>query len=221
MRTLSIEEARAFYDKFGRKQDRQAFYEAPALEALRANLDLSGARSVFEFGCGTGRFAAELLRVALSPDARYLGVDVSATMLRIASERLAPFAPRATVLPADGAPRFPVADASVDRVISTYVLDLLPEASIREALGEARRVLGTGGSMGLVGITAGTTPLSRVVMGAWSRISVRRPRWVGGCRPLDLAGLLGTAWRIRFRRVVVAWGIASEVLVASPQAGPR
>ena len=50
-RTLDLEQARAFYDRFGARQDRQAFYE-DAFER---------ARGVPEFGCGTGRFAEVLV----------------------------------------------------------------------------------------------------------------------------------------------------------------
>lgn len=217
-RTLTVEEARSFYDRFGGKQDRQAFYEAAALQALADNGDFGAARSVFELGCGTGRFAAQLLRDRLAPDATYLGIDLSATMVRLASERLASFGPRARAVPASGDVRFPLQDASVDRVLSTYVLDLLPEDAIRRALSEARRVLRPGGLACFAGITHGTTPASRVLMSAWQRLFDRKPDWLGGCRPLALARLLGPDWRIRTHRVVVAWAIASEVLVAAPVA---
>jgi hypothetical protein len=56
MRMLSHEEARAFYDWFGARQDSQRFYEDPALCDLLGHADFGEARSVFEFGCGTGRF---------------------------------------------------------------------------------------------------------------------------------------------------------------------
>ncbi len=220
MRTLTPDEARTFYDRFGTKQDRQAFYEAAALEALVANSDFGTARSVLEFGCGTGRFAREILERRLPPTARYLGVDLSSTMVRLASERLSPFADRASVLPASGDPVLPATDGSIDRFVSTYVLDLLPEAGVRRVLGEARRVLRPGGLLCLAGIAPGTTPLSRFVMGTWRRIFDVNPAWVGGCRPTRLTEyVLPEQWDIRFRSVVVAWGVASEVLVAAPR-GP-
>lgn len=215
MRTLSAEEARTFYDRFGSKQDRQAFYEAPALERLVANSDFGAARSVFEFGCGTGRFAEELLRHHLPSDARYAGVDISTTMIDLASRRLAALGTRASVLRAGAAVRFPVEDASVDRVVSSYVLDLLPEERIREMLAESARVLRPGGLACLVGLTSGTTVASRALMAAWTGLFRVNPAWVGGCRPLELARMLEPRWRIVFREVVVAWAIPSEVTVAA------
>lgn len=221
MRTLGIDEARDFYDRFGTKQDRQSFYEAPALDALVAHAALGEARSVFELGCGTGRLAEMLLRKHLPPDTRYLGVDISSTMIALASRRLAPFAPRACVRQVAGDPRIPIGTGSVDRVISTYVLDLLPEPAIREVLSEARRVLVPGGLLCVAGITHGSTAASRAVMGAWQWLFARKPAWLGGCRPLVLEDFLSRGWEIRFHRTLAAFGIASEVVVAraAPQTG--
>jgi ubiquinone/menaquinone biosynthesis C-methylase UbiE len=223
LRTLTAEEARAFYDRFGAKQDSQAFYEATALNELIANGHFRSARSVFEFGCGTGRFAFELLQHQLPTDSVYHGVDISSTMVEIARARLAPFAARATASLAGAQPIIPLADASVDRVVATYVLDLLPDPAVRQVLAEAERVLRSGGMLCVAGITHGVDPLSRVVMGAWQWLFARNPMWVGGCRPTNLTDhLRGAQWRICFHDVVVAWGVASEVLVASPMAeSPR
>jgi ubiquinone/menaquinone biosynthesis C-methylase UbiE len=217
MRTLTPEEAKAFYDRFGKKQDSQAFYEARALNELLANGAFNEARSVFEFGCGTGRLALELLQHQLPSGSTYRGTDISETMIALAAQRLRQFGERAVVALATGDPCFPLDDSSVDRVVSTYVLDLLPEAALSRALLESGRVLRPEGLLCLAGITSGTTPVSRVVMGAWQRLFALNPAWVGGCRPTGLAKYLSAAgWRIRHRNVVVAWGIASEVLVAGP-----
>jgi SAM-dependent methyltransferase len=216
VRTLTPEEIRSFYDGFGAKQDSQLFYERPALDALIAHAELGRAESVLELGCGTGRFARELLDDQLAPTCRYLGVDVSGTMVRLATERLAPYSARASARLASGEPKPPAADASVDRVISTYVLDLLPHEVATRLVADAARALRPGGLLCLAGITDGTTVLSRVVMGAWKLLFALRPSWVGGCRPIRLVELLpAERWEIRFHDTVVAWGMASEVVVAS------
>ncbi len=214
-RTLTHEEAKAFYDGFGFKQDQQAFYEEVALQALLANASLDNARSVVEFGCGTGRLALELLH-RLPDDARYLGTDISSTMIAIAGERLASYDSRATVVLAGGPPVLPVEDASVDRVVSTYVFDLLSEDGRKQFLAEAARVLRPGGLLCLAGITNGKSPISRAVMSGWQWVFALNPRWVGGCRPTRTAGYLSEeSWQIRYHHVFVSWGIASEVVVAS------
>jgi ubiquinone/menaquinone biosynthesis C-methylase UbiE len=97
---------------------------------------------VFEFGCGTGRFADRLLSRELPPDARYAGVDLSSTMVDLATRRLARFGERSQVTLTEGDVRFPFPDASFDRVVATYVLDILGEERIRELLLEAHRLPG-------------------------------------------------------------------------------
>jgi ubiquinone/menaquinone biosynthesis C-methylase UbiE len=218
MRTLSQSEARQYYDRFGKKQDLQACYEAPAVQNLIAGGEFGSAESVFEFGCGTGRIACDLLRDHLRPDARYVGVDISRSMLAIASDRLQPFRSRAFVVMASSS--FPIRNTSVDRVMSTYVLDLLSDETARDVVAEARRVLRPGGLLCVAGLTYGVTAVSRVVSRVWQALFSMSPALVGGCRPSTVTRLLlGTDWTIRSRRVVVAWGIASEVVIASRTSG--
>jgi ubiquinone/menaquinone biosynthesis C-methylase UbiE len=214
---LTRQEAKAFYDRFGAKQDKQAFYEDPALEDLIAHGAFEQARSVFEFGCGTGRFAERLLDRHLPADAVYHGIDISDTMVGLARERLRRFGDRATVVRSDGSPATGAAPASVDAFVSTYVLDLLPEDDIRGVLAEARRVLKPAGRLCVVSCTWGRVGVSRVVSWLWGRVHTLRPSLVGGCRPLCVSDYLrGETWLIRHVNVVVAYGIPSEMVIASP-----
>jgi ubiquinone/menaquinone biosynthesis C-methylase UbiE len=189
--------------------------------ALCAHLDLGAAKRVVEFGCGTGRLAAELLEGQLPPDARYLGLDVSATMVELTRGRVARFGDRVEIRQTDGAPRVDAPDASFDRFLSAYVLDLLSEADVAAVLAEAHRVLAPGGRLGLVGLTRGTSRLSRGITRLWETVHRWNPAWVGGCRPLSLRGFVDDdAWRTIHHEVVEPWGIASEVLVAERRAAP-
>ena len=176
---LSPSEAKTFYDRFGKKQDSQGFYEDPATDDLLAHADFGQAGRVFEFGCGTGRLAEKLLTAHLSATARYTGCDLSSTMVGLATKRLAAYEERAQVIQSDGAIRFPVPDRSVDRVVSAYVLDLLSESDIKAFFLEAHRVLDTGGRVCLVSLTRGTTLLSRLVTGVWQSIFRVRASLVG------------------------------------------
>ncbi len=215
-RFLSHAEARAFYDRFGRKQDWQRFYEGPALRALWGHADFEHAQAVFELGCGTGAFAAELLREHLPPEATYLGVDVSGTMVALARERLAEFGGRAEVRQTGGGLRFDLPEGSCDRFVATYVLDLLPPGDIRLVLDEARRLLRPAGRLCIVSLGFGCTPASRAVIGIWERLRRGNPARVGGCRPLRVRDYLEPArWRVDHDQVLSAWGLPSAVLVAS------
>ncbi len=213
---LSHEAARAFYDRLGAGQDTQRFFEDPATRDLVQHAEFHRAERVLEFGCGTGRFARELLTDHLPPGACYQGLDQSSTMVRLARERLASFGTRATVEQCEGSPRFDVAPGSLDRIVSNYVLDLLSENDMRLFIAQAERALAPEGRLCLVSLTRGTTLLSRLFIWGWERIHALSPRWVGGCRPIEILDLLpDTRWRIEHLNVVTALGMPSEVVVAS------
>ena len=215
MKMLSHAEARAVYDRFGARQDRQSFYEDEALADLLAHLALNEAQAVFEFGCGTGRLAKTLLDDYLPTTARYLGIDSSTTMVRLAEERIAPFGARAKILHTDGTMQFAVAANSFDRFVSTYVLDLLSEEDIAALLAEAQHILRPGGLLGVAGLTHGNTLVSRLVEKIWVGVHTLRPTLVGGCRPISLLKYLGgSAWQIRHQRHITSVGISSEVVIA-------
>lgn len=215
-REFTAADAERFYDRFGAKQDLQ-FYENPALENLLAHADFEHASNAFELGCGTGRLAERLLRERLPPTARYVGVDISTTMTRLAEQRLARWSDRSVIRRSDGAARQPDADRRFDRFVATYVLDLLPEPKIREVLNEALRLLTDEGSLCIVGLTEGRGPISRALCAAWKGVHALSPRLVGGCRPLRVQQLLDRgAWRIGHSEVVSSWGVCSEIVVAHP-----
>jgi len=214
-RTLSHDEARRFYDRFGARQDAQAFYERPALERLIAHSSLGEARSVVEFGCGTGRLAAELLAHHLGPDCLYLGLDLSATMVGLARARVASFGARAEIRHTEGELQIEAPDGAFDRFVSSYVLDLLPEGEIRTLLEGAHRVLEPGGRLAIASLTHGEGRLTRAVSSAWEGIHRLRPALLGGCRPIALQAYLPErGWKLRHRSVVSPWALSSEIVVA-------
>jgi SAM-dependent methyltransferase len=215
-RTLTHGEAKRFYDAFGRKQDWQRIYEDPAIARLLRHAGFEEATSVVEFGCGTGRLAERLLAERLSDRATYLGVDVSDTMVRLASSRLERFGARARVQRGEGLPHLPVADHGADRFLSTYVLDLLSEDDIRTTLREAHRALAPAGRLCLASLTDGRGLASRLVGALWVRVHALRPQIVGGCRPVQLQRFLGPEWRILHDSSLCTLGLCTEVLVAAP-----
>lgn len=211
---LSHDEARAFYDRFGARQDKQAFYEDAALDRLIAHGRFEEAHAVFEFGCGTGRLAERLLARHLPQSAAFTALDSSPTMVDLATERLRSWP--ATVLVGDGRMVVPAADGAFDRFVATYVLDLLSEVDGRALIAEAHRTLEPGGLLCVAGITHGTGVLSIPIMGLWRAVAGLAPRLVGGCRPQRAERLLlEDRWRIDHHSIVTAWGVASEVLVAA------
>ena len=215
MKTLSRDEARRTYDRIGRRQDSQAFYEDSAIDLIVRHGEFGTARRVFEFGCGTGRLAERLFSEQLDESAQYRAIDISPTMVALSKGRLAKYAPRASVELSDGGPPVGEPTGAYDRFVSTYVLDLLSEDDIILVLREAHRILDARGLLCLCGLSTGTGLASRSLVGIWSAIHRLRPALVGGCRPLELETSLSPAeWRIRFHQRVAPFAVPSEVLIA-------
>ncbi len=211
---LSHEQAKVFYDRFGWKQDLQRMYEDPAVRVLEAHADFEHASAVVEFGCGTGRFARNLLERRLRPEATYLGLDISSTMVDLARENVAAWPDHARVQQTDGAPVVPLPEAACDRFLSLYVLDLLSAEEARAVVTEARRVLVPDGRLCLASLTFGQGAFSRAVCRLWSAVHGWRPELVGGCRPIQLLDFLNGGWPVIHHAVVCTLGLCTEVVVA-------
>ncbi len=106
-----------------------------------------------DVGSGPGNVTASLARAA-GPDGLALGVDISEPMLQRAVRNEA--GPQVGFIKAD-AQRLPLRDHTVDVVISTAVLQLIPNPAA--ALAEMARVLRPGGRLAVMVPTAG--PLAR------------------------------------------------------------
>ena len=96
--TLSPTEARAYYERNAHRQDRQGWYEDAALARLVAMADFKGAETVLEVGCGSGRFAEELVTRHLGAGARYIGLDIAWAMLDLTRRKLSASAGQASFL---------------------------------------------------------------------------------------------------------------------------
>lgn len=204
------------YDRIGRLQDWQAVYEGRAIREVIRLGSFDSAKSVFEFGCGTGAFAAKVLRTCLPPACRYVGIDVSPRMVRLATSRLKAWAGRTAIRLSDGSPRVHEPDGAFDRFVSNYVFDLLAPEYAAAIISEAHRVLSGSGKLCLVSPGCGTSGLSRIATILWERLWRLKPELVGGCRPVDLRSLLMPGqWSIDHHSRVVAFGITSEVVIAS------
>ena len=214
-RYVSHLQARRIYDIIGRRQDSRLLSERRALDELAERCHFEQAHSVFEFGCGTGSFARRLLCTRLPADCRYEAVDVSPTMVALARQALAPWPERTHVQISDGRAQLAAEDATVDRFVCTYVLDLLSPADQEDVLAEAHRLLRPDGLLCLASLTHGRTRAAGLLIDLWERAWRLRPWLVGGCRPIELAPLLsGELWLLRQRALVNVHSLTSEVLVA-------
>ncbi len=128
------------------------------LDAIDADVR-AGARSVLDVGCGTGALAAAA--VERWPDVVVDAVDASEGMLRVAERTLdrlpGPDRDRVQLRQA-AADSLGIEDASVDLVVTSFVLQLVP--SPYRALREARRVLRPGGRLAYLNWLRSETPFA-------------------------------------------------------------
>jgi ubiquinone/menaquinone biosynthesis C-methylase UbiE len=213
-RGLTQSQVVKFYDSLGAKQDKQNYYEDIALAELLKHARFATAQTVVELGCGTGRFANQLLGRYLPDEAAYWGCDVSTTMIELSRHRLACYGNRATLWKSSGDIPLPLAAESADRFVSNYVLDILSYAEIQAVIHEAKRILQKDGLLCLTGLTNGQGWFSRLWTAFWNVRFRLNPKWVGGCRPVEVRGFLDADWEIEHDHIAVARGISSEVIVA-------
>ncbi|HSW11458.1 MAG TPA: class I SAM-dependent methyltransferase [Solimonas sp.] len=213
---LSHQQARQAYGLLAGVLSVATRYEALATRRMIEHARFGSARSVFEFGCGTGHFGNELLTHHLPADARYTGVDLTPRMIALSRKRLARFGVRAKLHQSDGGPPADEQARSHDRFVSNFVLDLLPEVEIEAVLAAAHRMLADDGLLCLASLAPGRGFASRRIMRVWEAIYRVTPAVVGGCRPLQLRTLLpDSRWRVLHNEVVGPLGIPLEVVVAA------
>jgi arsenite methyltransferase len=106
--------------------------------------------TALDVGSGPGNVTASLARAA-GPDGLALGIDISVPMLERAVRNEA--GPRVGFIRAD-AQRLPLRDNTIDAVVSTAVLQLVPDPAA--ALAEMARVLRPGARLAVMVPTAGS-----------------------------------------------------------------
>ena len=135
-----------------------ADFENPGRTKVYPELEDAVFESVFDFGCGCGRVARQLIQQEPRPR-RYVGVDLHADLIAWCGENLAPAAPgfefhhhdvyHQYFNPGDGKPQrlpFPVEDDSATLVIAHSVFTHILEEDVEHYLAETGRVLAPGGA---------------------------------------------------------------------------
>jgi ubiquinone/menaquinone biosynthesis C-methylase UbiE len=98
-----------------------------------------------------------------------------------------------------------------DVAVSCYMLDMLAENDIREALREFQRVLKSTGRVVLLNMAAQTAPLNRI----WTWLHAHAPVLVGGCRPVAISQLLSEAgWQVDYQENISQGGFRSVLILA-------
>src|SRR5262249_47317555 len=135
-RRLRARELEAFYEENGDQVERGERYQSRAKSRALVLLDAHPGQSVLEIGVGTGGLFAQLAG-RLEGKGQLFGVDVAESLLRRTRARLTAGS-NGTTLVRGHAQRLPFHDERFDRVLTTYVLDLLEEDVVLDALAEMR-----------------------------------------------------------------------------------
>jgi ubiquinone/menaquinone biosynthesis C-methylase UbiE len=197
----------AFYDSVAAEHQARAKLLAIELLARRPG------EAFLEVGVGTA-WAFQRI-VCATGVAKALGIDVSPGMLDVARGRLAEAAIEGTPVLLGDARALPVASGSIDCLLTTHTLEVLPEADIAAVLAECRHVLRPGGRIVMVNLTEGEGA-DAAISDEWKLGYAADPEYYSGSRPLLLAPLLT---RLGFKDVTRRYsghgdGWPSEVLLA-------
>ncbi|MCA8996159.1 MAG: methyltransferase domain-containing protein [Planctomycetaceae bacterium] len=183
-----------FYDRISHVYDLIAdggehLAREKGLQALNAQRG----ESVLEIGYGTGHSLVQLAN-AVGVQGHVAGIDISPGMRDVTHKRLADAGLQDQVeLRVGAVPPLPFADESFDAVTMSFTLELFPMETIPKVLLECRRVLKSGGRLGIVSMATvadGDTesPLERTYIWMHSHF----PHIVD-CRPIPLEKLMRQA----------------------------
>ena len=171
--------------------------------------EIRDGESILEVAVGTGGTFELLLRS--NPNGRVVGVDLTDAMLSRARRRAERSGHADYELRLGDAFRLDVESESVDLLVNNYMFDLLAEEDFAHVLGEFHRVVRPGGRLVLVNMTRPW----RFPQGIYEGIYRLNPRWMGGCRGVELAPALAALGLEDVRRERVSQlFFPSEILTA-------
>lgn len=125
-----------FYERYWHASSEQAPDQRLKWPKLKRFIPMTNVTLV-DVGCGNGLIGKEI--VAINPKATYIGLDVSAEALKMARKHL----PQARLRQIEDGGPLPLADASIDFVFSSEVLEHVYDTE--NAFREMARILKPGG----------------------------------------------------------------------------
>lgn len=192
-----------FYDLWSRLAESRAVKRALELA------DIRDGQHILEAAVGTGLVFQQI--VQRNPNGRNTGIDLSRGMLAKARRRLAGLRDTNYSLTHGTAMDLGTESGCVDLLINNYMFDLISFQDMPLALAEFHRVLKPGGRLVLVNMTRGRSRASRI----YDRFYSRFPRLFGGCRGVELTGILErNRFRVDTREYIQQCLFPSEVIVA-------
>lgn len=205
-------QARASYDRMSRSYDLFAGnFEKRLRNLALERLGVAAGEAVLEIGFGTGH-SLEQIAKAVGEKGRVSGVDLSRGMLTVSRKRLdrAGLSERVELHCGDAA-QLPYADEDFDAAFMSFTLELFDTPEIPIVLGEIKRVLKTGGRLGVVSLSRedGLSLMLRV----YEWLHQRLPQYID-CRPIYIAQALQDAgFQIVHSEKESLWGLPAKIAV--------
>lgn len=187
-----------------------AFADSRVRQQVRDLVRQSGGGNIVDAGCGTGALLVKLARD--NPEGLTLGLDLAPGMVAAARRRIEHEGLPGAEVRAGDVLQLGLDDDDVDTLTCSYVLDILPDAGIRAALHEFRRVLRPAGRLVVVNVTSAERRrhrLPELLYGSGLPLT-------SNCRAIRTAPLLREFAFVDVTRCYVSQvGLPSEVLSAT------
>lgn len=144
-------------------------------------------------------------------DGKVFGIDISKRMLDIARERLkkSNLLNRVELLWGD-ALEIPIKKEKFDKVFMSFTLELFDDSEIPALLREVKRVLKSGGKLGVLSLTKEGKSFFRKIYEWFQR---KFPDYID-CRPIYLKRFLEeSGFKIEYEERLKVFGLPSEIVV--------
>lgn len=168
--------------------------------------------TILEIGCGTGQTLVSLAR-SIGEGGWVYGIDLSSGMIARAQSRLArqDLSKRVSLLIGDGR-ILPFSLNRFDAIWTSFTLDLLSPHEINQVLGECRRVLIPGGTLGVIALARRAKSNATSAFYDW--LHEKFPQWID-CHPIFLQQLLLQAgFCLENVESMSLWGLPVEIVLA-------
>lgn len=135
---------------------------------------------ILEVAVGTGLSFKRILE--LNPTGSNTGIDITPAMVKRTSRRIRNTKATNVSVQHGDAYQLPFPDNSFDRLVNSYMLDMVPEESLTLILREFHRVLRPGGIVSIAYMVPGQSISEKM----WDTLYRIHPFILGGCRGITI-----------------------------------
>ena len=176
--------------------------------------DIKNGAAVLDVACGTGEMLENI--VALNPDGKNIGIDLSPDMLTKAREKLNKAAKGNFELHEGSVLKLDFPENSFDILINNYMVDLMPLETFDTIANEFFSVLKPNGIIVISTFSFGTKKIHRF----WYWVAKRFPGLLTGCRPVSFKShLIKAGFKIEKDMEISQNTFPSEVIKARKMGG--